>query len=172
MLNGLNRQIPPAKNTIAPRPHLGMRSPALFIRVDAQLRSVSHPQVFAVGDCAHWSGDAPAAGTTGARADDGAGLPKAGVYAVRMGPVLARNLRAALGQGAPVDYRPQRRFLALLATADRQAIAAWNGWSAQGPRLGRWLWRWKDRIDRGFLRRFERTGARARGPTAPQEDRA
>ena len=109
-------------------------SEAGFIRVDRHLRSVSHPAVYAVGDCAEW---APP-------------LPKAGVFAVRMGPVLSRNLRAALGQGVAGDYQPQRRFLALLATGDGRAIGAWGGWSAQG----RWLWRWKDRIDRQFLRGF------------------
>jgi pyridine nucleotide-disulfide oxidoreductase family protein len=105
-----------------------------FITVDTQLRSVSHPQVHAVGDCAEWATP----------------LPKAGVYAVRMGPVLSRNLCAALGHGTAAAYTPQHRYLALLATADGRAIGSRGRWSAQG----RWLWRWKDHIDRGFLRRF------------------
>lgn len=106
-----------------------------FIRVDAHLRSTSHPQVHAVGDCAEWATP----------------LPKAGVYAVRMGPVLSRNLRAALGQGRAAAYTPQHQYLALLATGDGRAIGSRGRWSAQG----RWLWRWKDHIDRGFLRRFD-----------------
>ena len=107
-----------------------------FVRIDAQLRSISHPEVFAVGDGAHW--------------DEGASLPKAGVYAVRQGPVLLANLRAAL-TGAPLEtYAPQRRYLALLATGDGRAIAARGALGAQG----RWAWRWKDHIDRGFVRRF------------------
>ncbi|MDQ6684387.1 MAG: FAD-dependent oxidoreductase [Pseudomonadota bacterium] len=105
-----------------------------FIRVDERLRSCSHPQVHAVGDCAEWQKP----------------LPKAGVFAVRMGPALSRNLRAALGAATPVSYVPQRRSLALLSTADGRAIASWGRWSLQG----RWLWRWKDRIDRAFVRRF------------------
>lgn len=105
-----------------------------FIRIDEHLRSVSHPQVYAVGDCAEWATP----------------LPKAGVFAVRMGPVLSHNLRAALSVGVPRAYAPQRRFLALLSTADGRAIASWGRWSAQG----RWVWRWKDHIDRGFLQRF------------------
>lgn len=112
-----------------------------FIRIDAQLRSISHPQVFAVGDCADW-GASPGA------AD--ASLPKAGVYAVRMGPVLTHNLRAALGQGQMQTYTPQRRYLALLATGDGSAIGAWGPLAAQG----RWAWRWKDHIDRGFVAGF------------------
>ncbi|ACB33974.1 pyridine nucleotide-disulfide oxidoreductase family protein [Leptothrix cholodnii SP-6] len=120
-----------------------------FVRVDAHLRSVSHPQVWAVGDCAAWAEP----------------LPKAGVYAVRMGPVLTRNLRAALGDGAARPYRPQRRYLALLATGDGQAIASWGALSAQG----RWLWRWKDRIDRSFIARFRVDRARL-GVAAGAED--
>jgi pyridine nucleotide-disulfide oxidoreductase family protein len=108
-----------------------------FVRIDTALRSVSHPQVFASGDCAAW----PAGG-----------LPKAGVFAVRMAPVLARNLRHALGEVAvPERYRPQRQYLVLLATADRRAIAVRGPWAAEGA----WAWRLKDHIDRGFIARFE-----------------
>jgi pyridine nucleotide-disulfide oxidoreductase family protein len=111
-----------------------------FVRIDEQLRSVSHPQVYATGDCASWPGE---------------GLPKAGVHAVRMGPVLAGNLRAALrGPAGAADlrpHRPQRHFLALLATGDGRAIASRGPFGAEGA----WAWRWKDHIDRHFLRQFE-----------------
>ncbi len=117
-----------------------------FIRIDDHLRSLSHPQVYAVGDCAEWA----------------APLPKAGVFAVRMGPVLSHNLRAALSAGVPQAYSPQRRYLALLATADGRAIASWGPLSAQGH----WVWRWKDRIDRAFLQRFE-LASPARPKTSP-----
>ena len=111
-----------------------------FIRINRHLQSTSHPQVFAVGDCADW---APP-------------LPKAGVYAVRMGPGLTHNLRAALGAKPGhstgwMDYQPQHRFLALLATADGSAVASWGPLSTQG----RWVLRWKDKIDRRFLRQFQ-----------------
>jgi pyridine nucleotide-disulfide oxidoreductase family protein len=106
-----------------------------FVRVDAQLRSVSHPRVFAVGDCAAF--DPP--------------LPKAGVYAVRQGPVLAAQLRAALaGARPPPGYQPQPRFLVLLATGDDRAIASRGRlWAS-----GRWVGRWKTHIDRGFIAGF------------------
>jgi len=118
-----------------------------FVRTDEQLRSVSHPQVFATGDCASWPGHA---------------LPKAGVHAVRMGPVLAGNLRAALlgpaDAGVLKAHRPQRHFLALLATGDGRAIASRGPFGAEGA----WAWRWKDRIDRRFLRQFELPHAASR----------
>lgn len=105
-----------------------------FVVVDRHLRSVSHPHVFAVGDCAQWATP----------------LPKAGVYAVRMGPVLTRNLRAVLS-GEPLSaYQPQRHYLSLLSTADGSAIASRGRWSL----AGRWAWRWKDHIDRQFVRQF------------------
>jgi pyridine nucleotide-disulfide oxidoreductase family protein len=112
-----------------------------FVQIDEWLRSVSHPNVFATGDCASWPGRA---------------LPKAGVHAVRMGPVLADNLRVALlrregaGSGVFTTHRPQRHFLALLATGDGRAIATRGRFGAEGA----WVWRWKEYIDRRFLDRF------------------
>ena len=105
-----------------------------FVHIDDRLRSSSHPQVFAVGDCAEWATP----------------LPKAGVYAVRMGPVLSHNLRAALDDGELRSYRPQGRVLSLLATGDGRAIVSRGVFGAHG----RWVWRWKDRIDRRFVGRF------------------
>ena len=105
-----------------------------FVRVDRTLRSVSHPQVFAAGDVA-------------ALAD---ARPKSGVFAVRAGPVLSHNLRAFCEGRALQPWTPQRQALYLVATGDRHALATWGRWSWSG----RWVWRWKDRIDRRFMRRF------------------
>lgn len=109
-----------------------------FIRVDAALRSVSHPHIHAAGDVASHP----------------ASRPRSGVYAVRAGPVLAASLRAACEGRQPAPWAPQRHALYLLSTGDRHAVAAWGpfGWS------GDWVWRWKDRIDRGFVRRFSAAG--------------
>jgi pyridine nucleotide-disulfide oxidoreductase family protein len=106
-----------------------------FVSTGPTLRSRSHAEVFAAGDVATRA-DAPHA--------------KSGVHAVRAGPPLALNLRRASGGGELQPYRPQQRTLYLLSTGSKRAIAAWGGWSA----AGRWVWWWKDRIDRGFVRRF------------------
>jgi len=109
-----------------------------FVQVDRALRSVSHPQVFAVGDCA---------------ALDEA---KSGVHAVRHGMLLAQNLRRLVAGEALEPYRPQPRALLLLTCGARYAIATRGGWSAEG----RLAWWWKNAIDRRWLRRLNATGAR------------
>ncbi len=107
-----------------------------FVKVNAQLQSISHPQIFAAGDIAHMV-DSP--------------RPKAGVFAVRQGPVLANNL-AAYCTGSPLQrYRPQRQYLSLLATGDKGAVANWRMFGVAGY----WVWRWKDRIDREFMNQFQ-----------------
>ncbi len=105
-----------------------------FLRVDGTLRAVDGSPVWGAGDCVSLAG-APA-------------VPKAGVYAVRQGPVLAANLRAAFGDGAPRRYAPQRSFLSLLNTADGKALLRWH----RVVRHARWAWWLKDRIDRRFVR--------------------
>ncbi|MGY6548584.1 MAG: FAD-dependent oxidoreductase [Roseinatronobacter sp.] len=107
-----------------------------FITVDADLRSITAPQVFAVGDCAHMR-HAPRA--------------KAGVYAVRQAPYLLANLRAALGQGQPRPYHPQRDYLKLISLGDQRALADKWGLALEGG----WLWQLKDRIDARFMGQFQ-----------------
>lgn len=103
-----------------------------FVRVDEMLRSVSHPHVFAVGDCA--------------------ALPeaKSGVYAVRHSAALERNLRALLSGTPLTPYQSRAKALMLLTCGARYAIAARGGWSAEG----RWAWWWKNSIDRRWIRRL------------------
>jgi len=76
--------------------------------------------------------------------------PKAGVYAVRMGPVLSHNLEAVC-RGASASsfrqYHPQKQFLALLATGSGRAIASWGGRAT----TARSAWRLKRFIDLRFL---------------------
>lgn len=110
-----------------------------FIEVQASLQSVTDPNVFAAGDVAH----------LGAQP-----LEKAGVFAVRMGPVLARNLRLSLQGKALRPYRPQRRWLALISTGARHAVGSRGGLYFQGE----WAWRYKNWIDQRFMRRFSPDG--------------
>lgn len=106
-----------------------------FVSVDACLSSITQCEVFAAGDCATIAGH---------------DYPKSGVYAVRQGPVLAANLRRALAGAALRPYQPQRLALALLSAGDRYAIASYGRLKLEGA----WVWRWKDHIDRKFVRRY------------------
>ena len=106
-----------------------------FIRVGPTLQSESDPLIFAAGDCAAMRGQR---------------MEKAGVFAVRMGRPLAENLRRTVTGQALLHYRPQARWLALISTGDRHAIASRGAFYARGD----WIWRWKDWIDRHFMRKF------------------
>jgi pyridine nucleotide-disulfide oxidoreductase family protein len=107
-----------------------------FLSIAPTLASISDPRIFAVGDCATVV-DAP--------------MPKAGVFAVRQGAALTTNLRRALRDKPLMPHRPDPDFLTILMIGDGSAIAGHGSWLALE---GRWVWRWKDRIDRRFMRRF------------------
>jgi selenide,water dikinase len=103
------------------------------------LQSISHPHVLAAGDVAAVQG----------RAD----VAKAGVYAVRAGPILAANVIAlARGQAPAARWTPQRQFLALLETGDGRAILSWRGLA----HASRAALRLKRHIDLGYMARFQR----------------
>ncbi len=104
-----------------------------FVLVDATLRSVSHAEVFAVGDCATVRGGEH---------------PKSGLFSVRHGETLAANFRKLVAEEPLAAYRPQKRGLMLLSCGNRYAVAGRGDWSAEGH----WVWRWKDWIDRRWVR--------------------
>ncbi|HAX20905.1 MAG TPA: selenide, water dikinase SelD [Hydrogenophaga sp.] len=113
-----------------------------FIQVNQQLQTLDDPKIFAVGDVASFT----------ARP-----LEKAGVFAVRMGPPLAKNLRLSLRGQPLVAYNPQQRWLALISTGDRYAVASRGALGFAGA----WVWTWKDWIDRRFMRKFTELPAMA-----------
>jgi selenide,water dikinase len=107
-----------------------------FLALRPTLAVEGETDVFAAGDCA----------TVLAHP-----RPKAGVYAVRQGPPLARNLRRCLRGEALAPFVPQARHLVILSTADGRAIAGRGDWLAYEGRAAWWL---KDRIDRRFMGLF------------------
>lgn len=110
------------------------------VQTTTTLQVHGQPELFASGDCA---------------VIRDAARPASGVWAVRAARPLARNLEAA-GRGHPLQHwSPQRRALQLLGGHRQGHAVAWLLWGrwVLGPHA--WLWQWKERIDRQFIRKFE-----------------
>ncbi len=106
-----------------------------FIAVRPTLQSIEYDNVFAAGDVASLS-HAP--------------REKAGVFAVRAGPVLSANLRAYI-TGQPLKHwHPQRHYLALIGLGRKRALAM------RGPFVMKagFFWTLKEWIDRRFVQKF------------------
>ena len=103
-----------------------------FLLTRPTLQSIVEERIFVVGD----------SGTCLRRP-----TPKAGVYAVRQGPVLWRNIQRLLDGKPCVEYWPQRGFLSLLATGDRRAILSYKGVTFHAG----WCWKLKNFIDSRFM---------------------
>ena len=108
-----------------------------FLAVEDTLRSTGDERVFAVGDCATVLKHP---------------RPKAGVFAVRQGPPLTENLRRVLLGQAPEPFVPQTHYLSIIGTGDGRAMATRGGWAIEGA----WVWRWKDHVDRKWIRLYQR----------------
>ncbi|MGI8982883.1 MAG: selenide, water dikinase SelD [Pirellulaceae bacterium] len=107
-----------------------------FLLTKHTLQSTSGEPIFVVGDT----------GTI-----EGEKLPKAGVYAVREGPVLWENLQRLVLNEPLQHYNPQRGFLKLLNRGDGTALGEHRGFSFEG----KWAWRWKDGIDGKFMNMYQ-----------------
>lgn len=128
-----------------------------WMAVNASLQSLhSDGTVFAAGDCISIT-------STDQAAQKILPLPKAGVFAVRQGPILAHNLWVSLG-GMPDtaaaestklrDYVPQTNFLSLISTGDGRAIGTKYGAAFSGT----WVFRLKMYIDETWQNRFRVCG--------------
>ena len=107
-----------------------------FLLTEATLQTTSGDPIFVVGD----------SGTI-----RGIDLPKAGVYAVRQGPVLWRNIVRFIEQRPLQAYEPQSSFLKLLNMGDGGAVGEWRGISF----AGRWPMKLKMFIDQRFMDKYQ-----------------
>lgn len=107
------------------------------LRINAKLHSIADKRVFAGGDCA---------------AMEGFDLPKLGVFGVRQADYIHANLQASLDGKPLAEYKPQKRYLAILNHGDGTALSTWGPfwWNS---RSSMWL---KDLIDRRFLEGYRR----------------
>lgn len=107
-----------------------------FLAVRSTLQTTADYPIFVVGDTASFVDKS---------------VPKAGVYAVREGPILWDNINRLFAGRELIEYQPQRGFLSLLSLGDERALLEYRGFSAEG----RWAWRLKDYIDRKFMRMYQ-----------------
>ena len=106
-----------------------------FVAVSESLQSLTHPHIFAAGDVASISQ---------------AQRPKAGVFAVRAGKILALNLRRYILRKPLARWAPQKRYLALIGTGKKHAIATRGDFALSGFLF----WHLKCWIDRQFMNKF------------------
>ena len=114
-----------------------------FICVNDHLQSLSHPNIFAAGDIIDFKTQP---------------LAKSGVYAVREGEILAENIYRCISQPQGDRQRitlktfsAQKKFLSLMMTGDKHAIASKGRFSV----AGKWVWYWKNHIDKQFMKRHQ-----------------
>jgi selenide,water dikinase len=113
-----------------------------FVLVNDFLESVSHPNVFAVGDIASMKNHP---------------RPKAGVFAVRQSIPLYNNLIRLVEDKPLIKFKPQEQFLTLLNLGDGRAIASRGNHSLGASK---WIWNWKNKIDTEFMQRFQNLPAK------------
>ena len=107
--------------------------------VNAHLQSVSHPEVFGGGDCIHLEGNP---------------LPKVGVHAVKEGMLLRGNLLSALEGGRLATYTPQQYYMLIFNMGDGRGILWRNSFVVEG----RLAFALKNRIDKGFMKKYQVSG--------------
>ena len=124
-----------------------------FIKIDDSLQSISHKNVFAAGDIATVT-NYP--------------RPKSGVFAVRQGPPLYKNIRRALTNKALKKHVPQISFLSLISTGNKYAIGSRGKFAFEGA----WIWKLKDYIDRKFMHKYNQLPEMERAEESIQSELA
>ena len=126
-----------------------------WIRVSPTMQTLSHDSIFAAGDCVTIEG----------LKDHRASPPKAGVYAVRAGPILIQNLISYLEDKELTNYEPQDDFLKLIMCGDGTALGFRFGLALRGP----WVWKMKDDIDQHFMDLFKEENLPSLEPGVPYD---
>ncbi|BAQ65379.1 FAD-dependent oxidoreductase [Geminocystis sp. NIES-3709] len=106
-----------------------------FILVNNSLQSVNYPYIFASGDIANIVNYS---------------CPKAGVFAVKQGIPLYKNLCNFLTNQPLKLYYPQQHYLNIIGTGNKNAVASWGKISIESPII----WYWKKYLDYNFMKQF------------------
>ncbi|MDA1330886.1 MAG: FAD-dependent oxidoreductase [Proteobacteria bacterium] len=106
-----------------------------FIKTDQYLKVKNINNLFAVGDIG---------------SIERLQHPKSGVYALKQAAVLTTNINNLVNDRPLERYIPQKHALALISAGSKYAVASRNILCTSG----KWVWHWKDYIDRNFMGKF------------------
>lgn len=106
-------------------------------KVDSKLRISSN--IFAAGD--------------GTEMTDHPDLPRSGVIAVHQGRHLVQNIKNALIDLDPSDFKIRKKQLNILISGENRAIFVWGNFSYEG----KWPLRLKNWIDLRYMRSFSQS---------------
>lgn len=109
-----------------------------FLVVEDTLQNKEFPFIFGAGDCVTLK-NYPL-------------LPKNGVYAVRQGPILWKNLKRYMNNQNLLRFKPQKRFLSILSTGDKQGLLTYGRLTFYGKSA----WNIKHFIDKRFMKKHSK----------------
>ncbi|WP_226682552.1 FAD-dependent oxidoreductase [Sutcliffiella horikoshii] len=107
-----------------------------FLLTKKTLQAKGLPFIFGAGDCI----------TLEAFPD----LPKNGVYAVRQAELLWDNITSYLNGDMCSTFTPQRHFLSLLSTGNKEALLQYGHFTSHN----KLVWKLKNKIDTGYMKKY------------------
>ncbi len=107
-----------------------------YLQVNRWLQVSQFPHIFGAGDCIRMT-EYPL-------------LPKAGVFAVRQGEVLARNIRHYILQEKLLQYKPRKSYVAILSLGNKEGLMMYNKWAIRS----KWAWTLKYMIDISHMNKY------------------
>jgi pyridine nucleotide-disulfide oxidoreductase family protein len=108
-----------------------------YLLVENTLQVGEFPFIFGAGDC-----------ITLINHPD---IDKAGVYAVKQGPVLYENLKAFFENGKKETFVPQNKYLSILSIGNGEGFLLYGNLSLHG----KIAWHIKKRIDTNFVKQYQ-----------------
>ncbi len=107
-----------------------------FILVTQTLQTINYPYIFATGDIS---------------AIENNPRPKAGVFAVRQGKPLAKNIIKYLSKSRLESFKPQQKYLSIIGISNVNGIAIWGERAWKSP----FFWYGKKYLDFNFIKQFK-----------------
>ena len=107
-----------------------------FLLVNSYLQAIENEYIFASGDTA---------------SIEKKEFPKAGVYSVRQGPILSKNIINHILKKPLKSYKPQTNFLKIISTGNKNAVFCWKKLALKGN----FFWWLKKKIDLKFLEQYK-----------------